>query len=175
MASRLLLNCTIVPMVRPTRFALVNSGCGGPIQHHPTRIALSDAVSTWRYHAIWIERTFYCGTGVAERRQRLCHVEVVIVERRPADEDATRRHGLRHFAVTSIAAKSLVLVLAVEADHMQSAREPRPADLHNGVVETVLLIDFSANGLEFVGDLAVHLRARQKPNIAAARTPFQKP
>ena len=101
-------------------------------------------------------------------------IKIGTIHRRAADENATLADRFRHLAIAGIRARPLVGVLAVEGHDMQPARETRPADIHHHVVHAVFFIDAAADALEFVGDLAVHRRARQEPEIAAARPPFQK-
>ena len=36
------------------------------------------------------------------------------------------------------------------------------------------MVDVAAQSLEFIGDLTAHRRARQEPDVAAARPPFQQ-
>ena len=71
-------------------------------------------------------------------------MEVVIVDRRAADEHAPPGDLVGHFPIAGVDAGTLVGVLAVKREHVQTAGEARAADIHGRVIETELLVDFPA-------------------------------
>src|ERR1700738_2958869 len=109
-----------------------------------------DAIASGRNHPVRIERRLDAGAGVAEGGHRLAHVEVVIIDRGTADEDAARADLNRHLAITGVGAGALVGVLAIERKDMQAAGKTRAAHIHHHVVETERLIGLAAQLLELV-------------------------
>src|SRR5215472_15032510 len=140
----------------------------------PNSRASIDAVATRSDHAFRVERFLDRRAGLLEGWHGLREMQVVIIERRAADEHAAFGDLLRHPAVAGVRPRPLVRILAIKRDDVQPARKARRADIHYRVVEAVILVDVATQLLDFVGDLAVHRRAWQEPDVAAARTPFQQ-
>ena len=80
-------------------------------------------------------------------------MKIVEVERRTSDEYAASSDSLRHFSIARVRAPPFVFVLAVECYYVEAARESRRTDVHDGIVQPMVLINGSTEGLELVRDI----------------------
>src|SRR5262245_63161017 len=108
----------------------------------PKSLTSADAVAARSDHAFRIERFLDCSASFLKTQHGLREMHVMIIERCAANEHAAFGDLLRHPTVAGISPRSLVRILAIERDDMQPARKARRADIHNHVVEAVVLVDF---------------------------------
>ena len=87
-----------------------------------------DTVASRRDDAVRIERCLDAGAGIAKCWHCLAHVEVVVVDRRAADEHAAGSDFFRHFSVAGVGARPLIGILAIECNHVQAAGEAGAAN-----------------------------------------------
>src|SRR5262249_47751824 len=125
-------------------------------------------------HIARIERVLDGVAGVTIDGHRLFHMKVMIIEWGSADEDATAGDLLGHGPITLVGASALIFIFTVEGDDIQTTGKAGATHVHHGIVESEILVDLTANLLEFVGDLAVHGRSRQEPDIATTGAPLEQ-
>src|SRR6516165_5734384 len=89
-----------------------------PGRLEPSSRASIDAVATRSDHAFRVERLLDRLAGPLEAWHGLREMQIVIIERRAADEDAAFRNLLRHPAVAGVRPRPLVSILAIKRDDM---------------------------------------------------------